>query len=275
MFDTHVPVQYWPEAIATATYLTNCLPQQILNFQTPLATLNTFTPVPSSHSLPPRIFGCVVYVHLSSRVRTKFEPRAVKCVFLGYGPTQKGYRCYDPVHHKLYTTMDCDFFEHSPYYTQPQAQEEIMSEDLSWLTHPLADSQAPKEQVGTTTDIATDIVTESSAQTTTPVPEHPAEQEVTPSPTAPSIDISTDHIVPSSVVVRRKYNLPPRSTRGMPPKRYDPEYESQRSRHPIGRPGDKQLSQTAVAFNASLHSSTIPKKPSKNQSGSKLWTKRS
>ena len=101
-----------------------------------------------------------------------------------------------------------------------------MSTDLNWLIHPLADSRASKKQVGTTTDISNDIVTEPSSQTTTLVPEHPAEQEVTPSPTAPFIDISTDYIVPSSVVVPRKYNLPPQSTRGIPPKRYDPEYES-------------------------------------------------
>ena len=89
-----------------------------------------------------------------------------------------------------------------------------MSEDLSWLTHPLADSRDPKEQVGTTTDITTDIVTESFPKTTTPIPEHPgpehpAEREVTPSPTDPLIDVSTDPIVPSSVVVPRKSNLPP------------------------------------------------------------------
>ena len=116
MFETHIPICFWPEAFATATYLTNRLPTKILNFQTPLATLNTFTPIPSSHSLPPCIF----------------EPRAVKCVFLGYGTTQKGYRCYDLVHNKIYTTMDCDFFEHSSYYTQPRSQGESVSEDLSW-----------------------------------------------------------------------------------------------------------------------------------------------
>ena len=122
--------------------------------------------------------------------------------------------------------MDYDFFEHSTYYTQPRSQGESVSADLSWLIYPLADSRAPNEQVGTTTDIATDIVTESPPQTTTPVPEHPTEQEVTSSTTAPLIDISIDCIVPSSAVVPRKYNLPPRSTRGMPPKGYDPEYES-------------------------------------------------
>ena len=179
----------------------NRLPTKTLHFQTPLATLHTFTLVPSSYSLPPRIFGCVVYVHLPSRVRTKFEPRAFKCVFLGYDITQKGYRCYDPLHNKLYTTMDCDFFEQSFYYTQPLSQGESVSEDLSWLIYPQVHSRDAKEQVGTTTDIATDIVTNPSPQTTL-VPEHPVEQEVTPSSPPPFIDISTDDIVPSSVAIQ-------------------------------------------------------------------------
>ena len=111
MFEARMPVRFWLEAITTATYLTNHLPTKSLHFQTPLATLNTFTTIPSSHSLSPRIFRFVVYVHLPSRVRSKFEPRAFKCVFLGYEVTQKGYRCYNPIQNKLYTTMDCDFFE--------------------------------------------------------------------------------------------------------------------------------------------------------------------
>ena len=60
MFESHVPASYWPEAISTANYLTNCLPTKCLQFQTPLATLSNFHPIPSSHTLPPRIFGCVV-----------------------------------------------------------------------------------------------------------------------------------------------------------------------------------------------------------------------
>ena len=71
--------------------------------------------------------------------------RLVKCVFLEYGTTQKGYRCYDPVQNKIYTTMDYDFFEHSTYYTQPRSQGESVSADLSWLIYPLADSRAPTE----------------------------------------------------------------------------------------------------------------------------------
>ena len=49
-----------------------------------------------------------------------------------------------------------------------------MSEDLSWLIHPLVDSRDPKEQVGTTTDIAIENTISPSPQAI-PVPEHPVE----------------------------------------------------------------------------------------------------
>ena len=80
MIESHVPVHFWLGAIATATYLINCLPTKALDFQTPRDTLSSHVPSFSSHSLPPRVFGCVVYVHLSKQARNKFEPQAVKCV---------------------------------------------------------------------------------------------------------------------------------------------------------------------------------------------------
>ena len=55
-----------------------------------------------------------------------------------------------------------------------------------------------------------------------------------------------------------RYELPPRSKRGVPPRRYDPEFESQRSRYPINRETNN-FAQTAVAFQASLYSSSLPK----------------
>ena len=85
LIESKSPAYFWPEAIATATYLTNRLPSKPLNYKTPLATLGSFVSLPSSHSLPPRIFGCDVFIHHPKHNRTKLEPRAVKCVFLGYG----------------------------------------------------------------------------------------------------------------------------------------------------------------------------------------------
>ena len=56
-----------------------------------------------------------------------------------------------------------------------------------------------------------------------------------------------------------RYELPPRSKRGVPPRRYDPEFESLRSRYPINREMSN-LAQTAIAFQASLYSSSLPRK---------------
>lgn len=53
------------------------------------------------------------------------------------------------------------------------------------------------------------------------------------------VDIS-NHVVNNDAL--DIYELPPRSTRGVPPKRYDLEYEAQRSRYPISRDSDKNLS---------------------------------
>ena len=58
MFEAHVLAHFWPEEVATATYLTNRLPTKALHFKTPLETLQTHTTFPSSYSLPPRVNGC-------------------------------------------------------------------------------------------------------------------------------------------------------------------------------------------------------------------------
>ena len=52
----------------------------------------------------------------------KLDPRAVKCVFVGYSATQKGYVCWSPVERRLFVSMDVTFRESEPYYSS-----EVMS----------------------------------------------------------------------------------------------------------------------------------------------------
>ena len=44
-----------------------------------------------------KIFGCTAYVHIPKRSRSKLNPRAEKCVFVGYIPNKKGYKCFNPL----------------------------------------------------------------------------------------------------------------------------------------------------------------------------------
>ena len=64
MFEAHVPAYYWPEAVTTAAYLINRLPTRILQFQSPLQYLAERITAPDFLTLPPRVFGTTVFVHI-------------------------------------------------------------------------------------------------------------------------------------------------------------------------------------------------------------------
>ncbi|KAL6323336.1 hypothetical protein AAG906_029343 [Vitis piasezkii] len=78
LFGAHMPTNYWGEAITVAAYLINRVPSSSLQFQTPFDVLH--------HTV---IFGCVAFMHLQKGLRTKLEPRALRCVFVGYALHQK------------------------------------------------------------------------------------------------------------------------------------------------------------------------------------------
>ena len=87
-----------------------------------------------------------------------------------------------------------------------------------------------------------------------------SEQEVVcePQEVVTELDSQIDDDVSDIVNPPCRYELPPRIKRGVPPKRYDLEFESQRSRYPVSRDMNN-LAQTAVAFQTSLYSSSLPR----------------
>ena len=87
MLHMHVPKQFWGDAIVTTCYLINCLPSSILHRGIPHSVLY---PTKSLFSLPPRVFGCVAFIHVPIPGQDKLAPRATKCVLVGYSRTQKG-----------------------------------------------------------------------------------------------------------------------------------------------------------------------------------------
>ncbi|CAL9028934.1 unnamed protein product, partial [Prunus brigantina] len=86
-----VPKWFWMDAVTYAVYLLNRLPSRVLDFQTPMHVLTHHVSASSMLTLSPKVFGCVVYVHLHQNQRSKLDPCALRCVFLGFSPHQKGY----------------------------------------------------------------------------------------------------------------------------------------------------------------------------------------
>ena len=84
----------------------------------------------TSNGLTLRVFRCTAFVHVHSQHRDKLDARAIKCVFLGYSSTQKGYKCYNPSAKKFYISADITFTENKPFFPKSSLQGDIsMMED--------------------------------------------------------------------------------------------------------------------------------------------------
>ncbi|PON59889.1 hypothetical protein PanWU01x14_156080 [Parasponia andersonii] len=105
------------------------MPSKILNMKTPLTCLQSHTSNNSLfNSLPLKIFGCVAYVHLSPRERSKLDPRDLKCIFLGYSPNKRASSVF------IHLPMDVKFFENLAYYPTVNLKGEIRDrEDLLYV----------------------------------------------------------------------------------------------------------------------------------------------
>ncbi|KAL8151306.1 hypothetical protein V2J09_021114 [Rumex salicifolius] len=125
LFTNNVPKTFWGEAVLTATYLINRLPTKTLDLKSPVNFLKEFFPSWKPSSLEPRVFGCTAFVHIHAPLRGKLDPKAQRCLFLGYSPTQKGYKCYDPTSKKFFISMDVTFHENSSFFPKkPHASED-------------------------------------------------------------------------------------------------------------------------------------------------------
>ncbi|KAM1679254.1 hypothetical protein ACFX1R_041088 [Malus domestica] len=246
-----------------ATYLINRMPSKVLNFLTPLQVLATFVPLLSVLVLPPRVFGYVAFVHLHKNQRTKLDPCAICCVFMGYEIHQKGYRCYHPPSRRMYTTMDVTFSEFEMYYSSASSNPPLHGETLHdkhvWtmatttdlslpLAEPVAESAMatlpaqPTEAASLPTELAAGMTVPSSPTATVLSLTDLETSTNTTSSSSQNIVPADDHnpenipevrsTMPINVSDVSNYQLPFRHNRGKPPNRYSPE-TTKGSKYPI------------------------------------------
>nr|ABA97637.1 retrotransposon protein, putative, Ty1-copia subclass [Oryza sativa Japonica Group] len=96
--------RFWAEAANTACYLINRSPSIPLNKKTPI---EIWSGMPADYSQL-RVFGCTAYAHVDNE---KLEPRAIKCLFLGYGLGVKGYKLWNPETNKTFMSRSVVFNE--------------------------------------------------------------------------------------------------------------------------------------------------------------------
>ena len=113
----NVPRRFWAECMKTAAHVINRLPQARLGFISPFQKLWNTKPMVSQF----RVFGCVCYVFVSNHLRSKFNRKAVRHIFMGYDSQRKGWRCYNPTNGRCYTSRDVIFDEASSWWLEEKA----------------------------------------------------------------------------------------------------------------------------------------------------------
>ena len=112
-FQSKLPISYWNECVLTATHLINRTPLKSINNISPYEKL--YGKSPSLHHL--RVFGCLCYVSTLKQNRSKFDPKADSCVFIGYPPNQKAYKVLNLNTFKVHITRDVTFHKkHFPFH---------------------------------------------------------------------------------------------------------------------------------------------------------------
>ena len=71
---------------------------------------------------------CMFNVHIPKQQRSMLDPRARKCIFVGYADFQKGYRCYDPLTDTMHVSLDVSFHESGPYFSGGISESSLQGE---------------------------------------------------------------------------------------------------------------------------------------------------
>ena len=121
-----LPQRFWAEALATAVYLRNRSPTKAVSGLTPYEAWTGRKPA-VNHL---KVFGCVTYAHIPKEERKKLDPKAKRCILLGYGTNVKGYCLYCPQERRIIYSRDVVFDETKYGLEKEQVENESEADKL-------------------------------------------------------------------------------------------------------------------------------------------------
>jgi hypothetical protein len=104
--DAGLPEKFWQDAVETACYIRNRVP----------IGPNGVTPEEAYSGKKPYIghlkaWGCLAYPYIPLEQRRKLQPTAGKACFIGYMPTSRQYKLYDPITKRIIVSTAPTFRE--------------------------------------------------------------------------------------------------------------------------------------------------------------------
>ncbi|CAL8168827.1 unnamed protein product [Prunus armeniaca] len=107
MLEKKIPFDFWAEAVNISMYILNRCPTKALSKKTPFEAYSGRKPG-VKHL---KAFGSLCYAHVPKQQRQKLDLASKRCIFLGYGSCEKGYRLYNIETGKMIVSRDVIFSE--------------------------------------------------------------------------------------------------------------------------------------------------------------------
>ncbi|KAI5349042.1 hypothetical protein L3X38_001929 [Prunus dulcis] len=170
MKEKKLPYKFWGEAVNTTVYIRNRCPTKALDNVTPFEAFSGRKPG-VKHL---KVFGSICFCHVPNQLRSKLEDAAVKCIFVGYGKCEKGYKVYNLQTNKITTSRSVIFDENSLWDWETQTVDtvtvQMRSEDTSRSNEEeheetMIDIPCPPQ----VTTAATNVASPSDSPSSTPV----------------------------------------------------------------------------------------------------------
>ncbi|KAI5312229.1 hypothetical protein L3X38_041402 [Prunus dulcis] len=120
LHEKSIPYEFWAEAINSAVYLLNRCPSKSLKKVTPFEAYTGRKPG-IAHL---KVFGSLSCAYPSA-LRHKLEENSHKCIFVGYGLCEKGYRLCDPRTRKIILSRDVYFDEDASWKWENTSNAEL------------------------------------------------------------------------------------------------------------------------------------------------------
>jgi len=114
LFHASLQKCFWSYVVSHAVYLINRMPTPVLHQKSPFQMLYHKPPV----FVDLKVFGSLCFVSTLEQHRTKLDPRARKCIFMGYRYGTKGYLTFDLHSREIVLSRNVIFHESIfPYST--------------------------------------------------------------------------------------------------------------------------------------------------------------
>ncbi|GKB27442.1 retrotransposon protein, putative, ty1-copia subclass [Tanacetum coccineum] len=142
MSQTTLPKSFWDYALETAARILNMVPTKKVE-KTPYEVWHGQAPKLSYL----KVWGCEALVKRDTLTKPdKLEPRAFKCIFVGYPKETMGYSFYYPPENKVFVARNAEFFENKVIDQEASGSLEDLEIIQEEDTHPSIDTSLNHEE---------------------------------------------------------------------------------------------------------------------------------